>query len=72
MMSSPRSTDLSVQQLHTFRRVLESGGYSAAARQSRLSVPTVWQHIQILEKEDLRRSTVREDGAMDRADVRID
>ena len=45
-----RSADLSVQQLHTFRRVFEHRGYSAAARASDMSVPTVWQHIQALER----------------------
>ncbi|QGJ71338.1 LysR family transcriptional regulator [Planctomycetales bacterium 10988] len=44
-----RSNDLSVQQLHTFRDVYEQGGYAAAARESGLSTPTVWQHIQGLE-----------------------
>ena len=45
-----RSSELSVQQLHTFRHVYEQSGYAAAARESNLSVPTVWQHIQSLEK----------------------
>jgi len=45
-----RSNDLSVQQLHTFRNVVEQGGYAAAARRSGLSVPTAWQHIQALER----------------------
>lgn len=45
-----RSADLQVQQLHTFRAVYTLGGYSAAASQSKLSVPTIWQHIQSLEK----------------------
>ena len=45
-----RSNDLSVQQLHTFRNVVDQGGYTAAARRSGLSVPTVWQHIQALER----------------------
>ena len=45
-----RSNDLSVQQLHTFRNVVDHGGYAAAARRSGLSVPTVWQHIQALER----------------------
>ena len=46
----PRSGDLQVQQLHTFRDVYEMGGYSAAASQSNLSVPTIWQHIRALER----------------------
>jgi DNA-binding transcriptional LysR family regulator len=41
---------LSVQQLHTFRHVFDEGGYAAAARASNLSVPTVWQQIQSLER----------------------
>lgn len=45
-----RSTDLSVQQLHTFRLVFEQNGYAAAARASGLSVPTVWQQINSLEQ----------------------
>lgn len=46
----PRSGDLQVQQLHTFRDVYALGGYSAAASQSSLSVPTIWQHIRALER----------------------
>lgn len=42
--------DLSVQQLYTFCHVYEEGGYAAAARRTGQSVPTVWQHIQALEK----------------------
>ncbi len=45
-----RSAELSVQQLHTFRRVYQQSGYAAAARELHLSVPTVWQHIQSLER----------------------
>ncbi|MGI9473933.1 MAG: LysR family transcriptional regulator [Rubripirellula sp.] len=45
-----RSGDLSVQQLLTFRHVYEQSGYAAAARVAGLSVPTIWQHIQSLEK----------------------
>lgn len=45
-----RSGDLHVQQLHTFRAVYALGGYSAAATQSDLSVPTIWQHIRALER----------------------
>lgn len=45
-----RSADLHVQQLHTFRDVYEHGGYAAASRASHLSVPSVWQQIQALEK----------------------
>lgn len=46
----PRSGDLQVQQLHTFRDVYSLGGYSAAASQSSLSIPTTWQHIRALER----------------------
>ncbi|KAA5541762.1 LysR family transcriptional regulator [Roseiconus nitratireducens] len=45
-----RSADLSVAQLHTFRQVMQEGGYAAAAKVSHLSVPSVWQHIRSLEK----------------------
>ena len=48
--NSQRCADLSVQQLRTFRHVYEQGGYAGAARTTGLSVPTVWQHIQTLEK----------------------
>lgn len=44
------SAELSIQQLHTFRRVFEHGGYSAAAQVAEMSVPTVWHHIRELEK----------------------
>lgn len=52
MAKSPRSraSELSVQQLQTFKLVYELGGYSAAARTLDLSVPTVWQHIQTLQR----------------------
>jgi DNA-binding transcriptional LysR family regulator len=45
-----RATELHVQQLHSFRYVFKENGYAAAARVSNLSVPTVWQHIQALER----------------------
>lgn len=45
-----RCTDVSIQQLQTFRQVMQHGGYAAAARVSHLSTPSVWQHIQALEK----------------------
>ena len=45
-----RAVDLNIAQLHTFRLVMQHGGYAAAARVSHLSVPSVWQHIQALEK----------------------
>lgn len=45
-----RSGDLSVAHLHTFQLVMREGGYAAAARVSDLSVPSIWQHIQSLER----------------------
>lgn len=45
-----RSTELTAAQLHTFCQVMQEGGYAAAARVSHLSVPSVWQHIQSLER----------------------
>ncbi len=48
--SQDRSPELTVQQLHTFKQVMEAGGYAAAAKISHLSVPSVWQHIRALEK----------------------
>ena len=41
---------LNVQQLFTFRTVFDAGGYAAAASESGLSVPTVWQHIRAVER----------------------
>jgi DNA-binding transcriptional LysR family regulator len=48
--NSDRAADLNIAQLHTFRLVMRQGGYAAAAKVSHLSVPSVWQHIQALEK----------------------
>ena len=45
-----RAGDLSVQQLLTLRQVIEQRGYAGAARHMQLSVPTVWQHIQSLQR----------------------
>lgn len=45
-----RSSDLQVQQLHTFRDVYRLGGYSPAAVESEHTVGTIWQHIRALEK----------------------
>lgn len=42
--------DLSIQQLHTFRLVYAHGGYSAAAEAAGCSTPTVWHHVQELER----------------------
>jgi DNA-binding transcriptional LysR family regulator len=47
---SPQAADLNIAQLHTFRLVMQHGGYAAAARVSQLSVPSIWQHVQALEK----------------------
>ena len=49
-MAHDSPENLQMQQLYTFRDVYESGGYAAAANQSRLSVPTIWQHIQAVER----------------------
>lgn len=49
-VSPSRASELSVQQLQTFQCVYERGGYAAAAREMDLSVPTVWQHIQTLQR----------------------
>jgi len=48
--AASRASELSVQQLQTFQRVFEIGGYAAAARDMHLSVPTVWQQIQSLQR----------------------
>ncbi|MCG8653902.1 MAG: LysR family transcriptional regulator, partial [Pirellulales bacterium] len=48
--TNQRAGDLNIQQLHTFRLVIECGGYAAAAKESHLSVPAVWQHIRALEQ----------------------
>lgn len=45
-----RSRELNISQLRTFQQVMQEGGYAAAAKVSHLSVPSVWQHIQSLEK----------------------
>lgn len=45
-----RAADLSVAQLHAFGQVMRFGGYAAAAKHSHLSVPSVWQHVQAVEK----------------------
>ncbi|MCO8121846.1 LysR family transcriptional regulator [Stieleria sp. TO1_6] len=45
-----RLSDLNIAQLRTFRQVMQEGGYAAAAKVSHLSVPSVWQHIQSMEK----------------------
>jgi DNA-binding transcriptional LysR family regulator len=47
---TPASTVLNIAHLRTFRTVMQEGGYAAAARVSHLSVPSIWQHIQALEK----------------------
>ena len=45
-----RTGDLGVQQLLTLRHVIERGGYAGAARHMELSVPTVWQQVQSLQR----------------------
>ncbi len=45
-----RAGDLDVQQLLTLRHVIEQGGYAGAARRMELSVPTVWQQVQSLQR----------------------
>jgi DNA-binding transcriptional LysR family regulator len=49
-VNAERSLDLTVAQLRTFQQVMQEGGYAAAARVSHLSVPSVWQQIQSLER----------------------
>ncbi|MEW4487078.1 LysR family transcriptional regulator [Thalassoglobus sp. JC818] len=46
----PRASELSVQQMQTFQCVFEENGYAPAARRLQLSVPTVWQQIQAVER----------------------
>ena len=45
-----RSAKLSVQQLLTFRRVYELGGYANATTDLGLSVASIWQHIRAVER----------------------
>ncbi|MCM2370581.1 LysR family transcriptional regulator [Aporhodopirellula aestuarii] len=45
-----RSSAINIAHLHTFRHVMQQGGYAAAARVTDLSVPSIWQHIHALEK----------------------
>ncbi len=45
-----RSAKLSVQQLFTFRKVYELGGYATAAAESGMSVASIWQHIRAVER----------------------
>lgn len=49
-MDTDRTSELNIAQLRTFRQVMQEGGYAAAAKVSHLSVPSIWQHIQALEK----------------------
>ncbi|WP_063710251.1 LysR family transcriptional regulator [Rhodopirellula sp. SWK7] len=48
--SALRSSAINIAHLHTFRHVIQQGGYAAAARVTDLSVPSIWQHIHALEK----------------------
>lgn len=43
-------SDLSIQQLHTFRQVFVHGGFSAAAEAAAISTPTLWHHVRELER----------------------
>jgi DNA-binding transcriptional LysR family regulator len=49
-LQTDRSSAINIAHLHTFRQVMQKGGYAAAAKVSHLSVPSVWQHVQALEK----------------------
>ncbi|TWU65765.1 MULTISPECIES: LysR family transcriptional regulator [Crateriforma] len=49
-MPSPRFYDLTAAQLNTFCLVMREGGYAAAAKVCGLSVPTVWQQVQAIER----------------------
>ncbi len=48
--ASSRANELSIQQLQTFQLVFELRSYAAAARELELSVPTVWQQIQSIQR----------------------
>lgn len=45
-----QTPNVHIHQLETFRSVYQLGGYAAAAAESDLSVPTIWQHIQAVER----------------------
>ncbi len=49
-MTSARCDALNLDHLRTFQLVMQHGGYAAAARQSHLSVPSIWQHIRSVEQ----------------------
>ena len=48
--TTSRASELSVQQLLTFQLVYQHSSYAAAARELELSVPTVWQQIQSIQR----------------------
>jgi len=45
-----RAESLSVQQINTFCRVYELGGYAGASEQLGLAGPTMWEQIKALER----------------------
>lgn len=45
-----RAESLSVQQIHTFCRVYELGGYAGASEQLGLAGPTMWEQVKALER----------------------
>jgi len=45
-----RAESLSVQQINTFCRVYELGGYAGASEQLGLAGPTMWEQVKILER----------------------
>jgi DNA-binding transcriptional LysR family regulator len=50
-MNADTLNGLTLQQFRSFCTAVEKGSYAAAARESALSVPTVWAHVQGLEKQ---------------------
>jgi DNA-binding transcriptional LysR family regulator len=47
---APKADELTVQQLRSFCAVYQRQSYSLAAKELGLSVPTVWEHVRLLEK----------------------
>ena len=45
-----RAESLSVQQINTFCRVYEFGGYAGASEQLGLAGPTIWEQVKTLER----------------------
>ena len=50
MTTAENPENVTLAHLRTLRLVMQQGGYAAAARQSNLSVPSIWQHIRVLER----------------------